>query len=201
MLAVWLVSLSLPLLWFPSTAPAQEVAAQPAAELAQPEPPQPEPEWGTYVSLVWLALVIASVAAWLYGTGWVSKDAMGTGLDNRLWTSIMLGGGACGVLLAFLVHAAFSVLLLVGVGAAFAAYVQRRNEVVPEQFKLFTKKAEAAPLRTGAVGGQEREAQRVRLTIGLSNEEQQSLEDFGAARPDLLEAAEVMNAVLFWVEL
>jgi len=200
-LAVWLVSLSLPLLSVPSTALAKEAAGQPAARLAQPAqpvPPQPEPERGTYVSLIWLALVIVSVSAWLYVTGWVCEDAIGIGLDSRLWTSIMLGAGICGALLAFLVHAVFSFLLLVGVGAAFAAYVQRRNEAVPEQFKLFTKKAatEAVPPGAVAVGGQESEAQQARLRITLSNEAQQSLDDFVAARPDLSEAAAVLGDLI-----
>ena len=196
-LALWLVSLWLLLCCAPYSALAQQPAAQPAQQPAQPEPPPPQPETGTYVSLIWLALIIAPILAWLYGAGWVYEDAMGIGMDARVWTSIMLGAGLVGLLLAILVHALFSFLLLVGAGGAFAAYVKRRNQIVPEQFKLFGKKGPAGPRPVEAAAGQKGgEAARARLEIGLLNEAQKSMADFVAGQPELAEAARVVGDLI-----
>ena len=198
-LALWPVLLYLPLWCAASGALAQQPADRPAAEAveaAQPEM-QPPAESGTYLSLVWLALVIASVSVWLYGTGWVFKDAMAVGMDFRLWTAIMLGAGLVGLLFTILVHAAFSFLLLVCVGSVFALYVRGRNRIVPEQFRLFVKKEVVkAPARKVAVGGTEGEEEPARMAVSLLNEAQESMDGFLADQPDLSEAAEVMGDLI-----
>ncbi len=155
---------------------------------------------GTYLSLFWLIFLCLCVAGWLYVTAWVSDDARGVGQNARMWTSILLGAGAFGLLLAFLIHAALAFLMLPAVGGAFVAYVRLRNASVPEHFKLFSRVAarartqEAAGTPSAQVGQTQRE--RAHVEMEVVNEDQKSLAHLVEARPQFADAANVLRDII-----
>ncbi len=185
--SVCLLALSL-LLW----GILRDVLAQEAAVEQMPL----QAEGGTYLSLFWLPFMILCVAVWLYLTAWVCDDAMGVGISYPKWTSIMLGAGAFGLLWMLLVHGAFGFLVLACVGGATVLYIQVRNQAVPEQFKLFSKKhAERMVGKLPFVKDQEA-VEKTRLEIHVVNQEQKLLAEFVAARPELSEAAAVVGDLI-----
>ena len=115
-----------------------EVPPEAAAAEAAPAPTDSAgPGQGAfYINPLWLALVAIAAGVWLYAASWVCDDAKGVGMGFPTHTSVLLGVGWLGFLLATLVHAAFGFLLLLMVAACFAIYVVLRNRVVPERHRL-----------------------------------------------------------------
>ena len=157
---------------------------------------------GAYMNWFWLLLMFVGSAAWFYVTGWVSEDAAGVGMDERVWTGIFLGVGAFGILLVLLLHGALVFLLLAGLTGTFVFYVQKRNERVPENFRIFTRfglgKGEGKPGM--AVRAKGEAAEEGELTHGLGatvkNSSGQSLEEFVAQQPQMQEAATALAGIL-----
>jgi len=170
------------------------VAQEPGASVDQPaeDAPAPRSERGVYLNLLWLVLMIVSVGAWLYATGWVCDDARGIRLAHERWTSIMLGAGMFGLLWVFLAHAAFSLLLLLCAGGALALYVRERNRHVPSEFTLFSKR-HTEKLATKLPIQRESAEERERLQITVTNEAKQTLAQFVAERAELGEAAAMLT--------
>jgi len=159
----------------------------------------PGGEGGTYLSVPWLVFLSVCAAGWLYLTAWVSDDATGVGLRTRMWTTIMLGAGAVGLLLAFLVHAAMVLLMLPAVGGAFALYVRERNAAVPERFRLFAGRSAAAEPegQEGAAAAEGRAAgTAARLELELFSEQGQPLADFVASSPEFAEVGQSLRDIV-----
>jgi len=157
---------------------------------------------GTYLSIFWLAVLCVCAAAWLYMTAWVCDDAVGVGLRARLWTSILLGVGAVWIALAFLVHAAIALVTLPALGLAFTVYVRVRNESVPAQFRLFSKrepaagKAEAGAATPSRLSGGHAAGGGARVEMQLLNEKGEQLSEFVQQHEDLAEAADTLGDIV-----
>ena len=60
-------------------------------------------EYGGYVSIVKLALFLACYFPWPLLLGWAHKDAKAVNTNVPLWIGILLGAGALGILLWWLI--------------------------------------------------------------------------------------------------
>jgi len=163
-----------------------------AQELVPGDARDIEPLKGSYLNLFWLILLFLSVGSWGYLTGWMSDDATGVGLNNRMWTSIMLGVGAFGLLLTLMLHGALAFVFLAGTATTFGLYVRRRNEVVPEQFRLFS--GGGGEVDMGLVG-EEGELSGT-LSVKLTNAAGESLEKFLVGQPGMAGGAAALAGVL-----
>ncbi len=97
-------------------------------------------EYGGYVSIVKLVVFLALYFAWLALVGWAYKDAKAVGTNVPPWIGMLLGAGALGILLWWLIPVFVAGLLayLVGVGAAALAFVKHRNARVLDFDKILT---------------------------------------------------------------
>ncbi|MBP7049822.1 MAG: Flp pilus assembly complex ATPase component TadA [Phycisphaerae bacterium] len=97
-------------------------------------------EYGGYISIVKLAVFLACYLAWLVLLGWTHKDAKAVNTNVPLWVGILLGAGALGILLWWLIPL-FPVGLLacaIAVGGAALAYVKHRNGRVLDFDRVLT---------------------------------------------------------------
>jgi type II secretory ATPase GspE/PulE/Tfp pilus assembly ATPase PilB-like protein len=97
-------------------------------------------EYGGYVSIVKLVLFLACYFPWLLLLGWAHKDAKAVNTNVPLWVGMLLGAGALGILIWWLIPL-FVVGLLayaVAVGGAALAYVKHRNTRVLDFDKVLT---------------------------------------------------------------
>jgi len=177
-------------------------AGVPVAPGAPPHGPaaQPARRAGFYINPIWLAVVMAMSAFWLYLMSWVCDDARGSGMDFPMYTTLMLGAGGAGLLLALLVHPAFAVLMLVCIGAAFAVYVVRRNRVVPERFKFLGPYHRAALLARMPIVNKvvtlTPKLQPPKPSLTLTTDEGMSLRDVVAATPTLSKGASALTDII-----
>lgn len=97
-------------------------------------------EYGGYISAVKLVVFLAVYFLWLLLIGWSYKDAKGVETNVGLWLGILLGAGAAGILLCWLIPI-FPVGLLAFVavaGATALAYVKHRNTRVLDFDRVLT---------------------------------------------------------------
>ena len=97
-------------------------------------------EYGGYVSIVKLVLFLACYFPWLLLLGWAHKDAKAVSTNVPLWIGILLGTGALGILIWWLIPIYIVGLLvyLIAVGGAALAYVKHRNTRVLDFDKVLT---------------------------------------------------------------
>lgn len=166
-----------------------------ASALAQEgsAPAAPAGGGGLYISPVWLGLMAVCFAGWLYAVSWVNIDAKGIGLKAPRWVMIFMGGGLAGMLVTFLIHPAFVILLAVGVGAGFLYYLSVRNAVVPVNHQILGQwlGGEGGPRPVEAEGEEGPEVPHVE--VQMTNAEGRRLADLIAARPDFAGPAQLLG--------
>jgi len=178
-------------------APAEAAGAAAAAAAAPAEPAAPPAVDGLfYVNPIWLVLLAAAVALWLYATSWVCDDAKGVGTDFATYTSIMLGAGWLGLALTLLLHAVLVFLLLALVLGAFTVYAVLRNRVVPERHRLLGAHHWAALLARvpglSKVAALKPRVRAPRPSFVVKNAAGRTADDVVEERPALTEAADVL---------
>lgn len=97
------------------------------------------PQPGEYFSPAKIVVFLICVLLWAYTSGWVQKDTAKVRLPQGLWTGLVFGGGALGLVLWLLIPLFWIGLLLHAVffGAAAIIYVVMRNgRVSPAQTVL-----------------------------------------------------------------
>lgn len=96
---------------------------------------------GFYFDPFKLAGLAASFLLWVKLCAWVDIDAHRCSIDNIFWNGLLLGGGALGLLIIWVLGnfwiSAFLAWLLVCSPAGW--YITVRNRKVPEEDRLFTK--------------------------------------------------------------
>jgi type II secretory ATPase GspE/PulE/Tfp pilus assembly ATPase PilB-like protein len=185
--------------------PFEEVGAEPA----EVETPAEEPAAAAtttevsapsfYANPLWLVVLILACAIWFYVTGWVSDDAKGIGLDHEMWSTVLLGAGAAGLVLTLLVYAALGVLMLVAALAAFGAYIAMRNKVVPEHHKFLGATHRARIFGRIPVLNQLialAPTQRERASLPLTNEAGEALDTIIEQQPVLATSAEILMDIV-----
>jgi len=97
-------------------------------------------EYGGYISIVKLVILLALYFAWLLFMGWAQKDAKAVGINVPTWIGIVLGGGVLAVLVWWLIPVFIVGLLayVIGVGAVMLAYIRQRNTHVLDFDRLLT---------------------------------------------------------------
>jgi type II secretory ATPase GspE/PulE/Tfp pilus assembly ATPase PilB-like protein len=97
-------------------------------------------EYGGYVSAVKLIVFLAFYLPWLLLVNWAYKDAKAVGANVGAWVGGLLGAGAVGILLWWLIPIFPAGLLayLIAVGGAALAYVKHRNARVLDFDRLLT---------------------------------------------------------------
>ncbi len=97
-------------------------------------------EYGGYISIVKLVIFLILYLPWFLFIGWAYKDAKAVGTNIPLWIGMILGAGALGTLLWWLIPIFFVGLLAygIGVGAVALAYVKHRNSRVLDFDKVLT---------------------------------------------------------------
>lgn len=97
-------------------------------------------EYGGYISIIKLVVFLIFYFPWLMLVNWAHKDAKAVDTNIGLWTGVILGAGAFGILLWWLVPI-FVVGLLIfvlGVGITGLAYVKHRNTRVLDFDRVLT---------------------------------------------------------------
>jgi type II secretory ATPase GspE/PulE/Tfp pilus assembly ATPase PilB-like protein len=97
-------------------------------------------EYGGYVSVVKLVVFLLFYFLWILLVAWAYKDAKAVGTNTGLWIGVLLGTGAVGILLWWLIPI-FPVGLLaylIAVGGAALAYVRHRNARVLDFDRVLT---------------------------------------------------------------
>jgi general secretion pathway protein E len=95
---------------------------------------------GLYLNLLSLGLIVALYVGWLALCGWIDQDARRLDLDRTRWNGLAASGGLAGLLLFWIVpwFAISLPLLLAFLVAPAAAYIRRRNALVPEAQRVAT---------------------------------------------------------------
>jgi general secretion pathway protein E len=167
-----------------------------ASALAQEgaAPADPAGGGGLYISPVWLALVAVGLAGWLYVVSWLNIDARGIGLKAPRWVTFFMGGGLVGMLMAFLIHPAFVILLAIGVAAGFFYYLSIRNAIVPVSHQILGKwlGGEGGP-RPLEAPDQEEGSELPHVEVEMTNADGRRLADLIAARPDFAGPVELLG--------
>jgi hypothetical protein len=97
-------------------------------------------EYGGYISAVKLVVFLALYLLWILLIGWAAKDTKAVDTKVGLWMGVLLGAGAVGLLLWWLIPI-FLVGLLAFVllgGASALAYVKHRNTRVLDFDRVLT---------------------------------------------------------------
>ncbi len=194
---------------------AQEESAQAADATAQQAPVEPAqalppgtdsdgaesvpvspPDVPLYMNPWWLLLFACSLTVWIYVVSWVNADSRGVGMDYPIVTLLFLTLGAIGVLFTVLFHAAFSFLTLFLVLGGFLAYAVKRNQIVPEQHKLFGR-AHRARVLSGIPGlgsfiTAETAERRGASKVPVTSQHGDNLDDVVAERPQFARAADIL---------
>jgi type II secretory ATPase GspE/PulE/Tfp pilus assembly ATPase PilB-like protein len=97
-------------------------------------------EYGGYVSIVKLVIFLVFYVPWLALVGWAHKDAKAVDTNVGMWIGLLLGAGAVGVLLWWLIPVFIVGVLAYGlaVGATALAYVRHRNGRVLDFDRVLT---------------------------------------------------------------
>lgn len=97
-------------------------------------------EYGGYVSIVKLIVFFILYFLWLLLVAWAHKDAKAVGTNVPLWTGVLLGAGALGILLWWLISVYIVGLLIyvISVGATGLAFVKHRNARVLDFDRVLT---------------------------------------------------------------
>lgn len=97
-------------------------------------------EYGGYVSIVKLVVFLVMYVLWLRLVSWAHKDAEAVNTNVPLWIGMILGAGALGALLWWLIPVFIGGLIafLIVVGGPAVAYVRHRNGRVLDFDRLLT---------------------------------------------------------------
>jgi len=97
-------------------------------------------QYGGYVSAVKFVVFLLLYFLWLLLVNWMYKDARGVGTSVGLWVGVVLGAGAIGILLWWLISIYVVGLLafMIAVGATGLAYVKHRNTRVMDFDRVLT---------------------------------------------------------------
>jgi type II secretory ATPase GspE/PulE/Tfp pilus assembly ATPase PilB-like protein len=97
-------------------------------------------EYGGYVSIVKLVILVGCYLLWLLLVSWACKDAKAVGTNVPLWIGVLLGAGAICLILWFLIpiYAVGLLAFLLSVGGAAIAYVRHRNTHVLDFDRVLT---------------------------------------------------------------
>jgi type II secretory ATPase GspE/PulE/Tfp pilus assembly ATPase PilB-like protein len=109
----------------------------------QPDDPYFTP--GYYFSLPRLLLVLLIYLCWVRSCGWVDQDSRESHMPTVMWNTILLGCGVLGLLLVWLswTPLMFWIMLpalLLCYVIPFAIYVSQRNQKVPVDRRVFTRR-------------------------------------------------------------
>ncbi len=153
-----------------------------------------------YVNPIWLAILAANLAAWLYLTSWISNDSRGVGLAHSFWSAITLGAGLLGLLCALFIHIACAFLIVVFTGVVLGFYVLKRNAVVPEQHRFLgatqRNRFFAKIPFLGKVASTTPEFRASTVDVALSNAQGRSLDDVVAENTSLGKGADVFGRLV-----
>lgn len=97
-------------------------------------------EYGGYISIIKFIVFVVLFFLWLPLVNWVYRDAELVGTREILWTGIVFGAGAAGLII-WLVVPVFAVGLLfylIAVGATAISYVKHRNARVMDYDRILT---------------------------------------------------------------
>jgi type II secretory ATPase GspE/PulE/Tfp pilus assembly ATPase PilB-like protein len=97
-------------------------------------------EYGGYISIVKLVILLGCYLLWLLLVSWAARDAKAVGSNVPLWIGVLLGGGAVCLILWFVIPVYIVGLLafLLPVGGAGIAYVRHRNTHVLDFDRVLT---------------------------------------------------------------
>lgn len=97
-------------------------------------------EYGGYISIVKLVLFLACYFPWLLLVSWAHRDAKAVETSVPTWIGILLGAGALGILIWWLIPVFIVGVLAYAVclGGAALAYVKHRNGRVLDFDKILT---------------------------------------------------------------
>ncbi len=97
-------------------------------------------EYGGYISIVKLAVFLLLYVLWLLLLGWAHKDAQAVETNVPLWIGLILGAGALGALIWWLIPIFIAGLIafIIMIGAAASAYVKHRNGRVLDFDRVLT---------------------------------------------------------------
>ena len=96
--------------------------------------------YGGYISIFKFIIFLIMFFAWIPLLTWVFQDAQVIETKEVLWTAIILGTGAIGIIIWLLipVFIAGMLLYMIAVGGASLAYVKHRNSLVLDFDKVLT---------------------------------------------------------------
>jgi len=102
-----------------------------------------------YTSPLKIIIMLLLITPWLYVAPWVQKDAHHVRAPEPLWSALLLGAGAAGVLLWLIIpmYLLGLAIYIVLTGAALGAYVVYRNSRVPQEHRILTAAHIASGLR------------------------------------------------------
>jgi len=97
-------------------------------------------EYGGYVSIVKLVAFLIFYVLWFLLVAWAHKDAKAVDTNIGFWIGLLVGAGAMGILLWWLIPVFIAGLLifLLAVGATGLAYVRHRNTRVLDFDRVLT---------------------------------------------------------------
>lgn len=97
-------------------------------------------EYGGYVSIVKLAVFLGLFLLWPLFVGWAHRDAKAVDTNIPLWIGVVLGAGAVGILLWWLIPIFIAGLLayVLTLGGVALAYVKHRNTRVLDFDRILT---------------------------------------------------------------
>jgi len=126
-------------------------------------------EYGGYVSIVKLVVFVLLYLLWLLLVRWSAADAKGVDTNVGLWVGLILGAGALGILLWWLIPVFIVGLLifLLAIGATGLAYVRHRNTRVLDFNRVLTFEH----LKSLVAGSEKLEAMENFLFITANNNE------------------------------
>lgn len=119
-------------------APAPKGEAEKAAKKTESRAVLPEYK-GRYVGLFWLIILSITLVYWIAAWSLINQDTAIVFMDTSSWNSLIFLVGLAGLLLSLVVHAGFLFVTLLGITGLVTVYVTRRNAIVQENSKIFTK--------------------------------------------------------------
>ena len=96
--------------------------------------------FGGYVSIIKLLVFLILFLGWLPLLGWIHEDSKTLETSGPVWTTVVLGAGAAGIL-AWLIIPVFIIgmmFFVIAVGATSLAYVKHRNARVLDFDRVLT---------------------------------------------------------------
>ncbi|HMC89532.1 MAG TPA: hypothetical protein VKI17_08285, partial [Gemmataceae bacterium] len=117
------------------------LVALPGTCLAADETAFPRGE-GFYFNIVKLVTLVAVYLAWVATCRWVDRDATDLDLPTETWSTLLFLAGAVGLVIVWLLpwYWISLLLLIVVFGTAALAYVNLRNQRVPDEERLLTSR-------------------------------------------------------------